>query len=77
MNSSATEDPQAFIFSPMGSWPAGIGLGLIVCRIKMVGQEQTKIAQTGTKESKDLATGQGRRNSDYSSCIWTFRRQTF
>src|SRR5688500_15723882 len=28
MKGSATEDPQAFIFSTMGSWPAGIGLGL-------------------------------------------------
>ncbi|HKO82744.1 MAG TPA: hypothetical protein VJU78_20200, partial [Chitinophagaceae bacterium] len=29
MDSSATEDPQAFIFSTIGSWPAGILLGLL------------------------------------------------
>lgn len=29
MDSSVTDDPQAFIFSPRGSWPAGIGLGLL------------------------------------------------
>lgn len=28
MDSSATEDPQAFIFSTLGNWPLGIGLGL-------------------------------------------------
>jgi prolipoprotein diacylglyceryl transferase len=34
MDSSATEDPQAFIFSTMGSWPAGIGLGLLFAGLK-------------------------------------------
>ena len=29
MNSSVTEDPQSFIFPVPGSWPAGIGLGLL------------------------------------------------
>ena len=29
MDSAVTEDPQAFIFSGIGSWPAGIGLGLL------------------------------------------------
>jgi len=29
MSRAATEDPQAFIFSSLGSWPAGIGLGLL------------------------------------------------
>lgn len=28
MDNSATEDPQAFIFSTLGNWPLGIGLGL-------------------------------------------------
>lgn len=28
MDSSATQDPQAFIFSTLGNWPLGIGLGL-------------------------------------------------
>lgn len=31
---SATEDPQAFIFSTLGSWPAGIGLGLLFAGLK-------------------------------------------
>jgi phosphatidylglycerol---prolipoprotein diacylglyceryl transferase len=34
LDSSATEDPQAFIFSSMGSWPAGIGLGLLFAGLK-------------------------------------------
>jgi prolipoprotein diacylglyceryl transferase len=34
MKSSATEDPQAFIFSRLGSWPAGIGLGLLFAGLK-------------------------------------------
>lgn len=34
MDSSATEDPQAFIFSPIGSWPAGILLGLLFAGMK-------------------------------------------
>ena len=34
MDSSATEDPQAFIFSTIGSWPAGIGLGLLFAGLK-------------------------------------------
>ena len=34
MNSSATDDPQAFIFSARGSWAAGIGLGVLFAWIK-------------------------------------------
>jgi prolipoprotein diacylglyceryl transferase len=34
MDSSATEDPQAFIFSPIGSWPAGLLLGLLFAGMK-------------------------------------------
>jgi prolipoprotein diacylglyceryl transferase len=34
LSSSATQDPQTFIFSSMGSWPAGIGLGLIFAGLK-------------------------------------------
>ncbi len=34
LNSEATEDPQAFIFSTMGNWPLGIGLGLIFIAMK-------------------------------------------
>lgn len=34
MDKSATDDPQAFIFSTLGSWPAGIGLGLLFAGLK-------------------------------------------
>ncbi len=34
MDNSATEDPQTFIFSLIGSWPAGIGLGLLFAGLK-------------------------------------------
>ena len=34
LSSSATQDPQTFIFSGMGSWPAGIGLGLLFAGLK-------------------------------------------
>jgi phosphatidylglycerol---prolipoprotein diacylglyceryl transferase len=34
LSSSATQDPQTFIFSSMGNWPAGIGLGLVFAGLK-------------------------------------------
>ena len=34
MNKSVTDDPQAFIFSDRGSWPAGIVLGLLFAGLK-------------------------------------------
>ncbi|HEU5167044.1 MAG TPA: prolipoprotein diacylglyceryl transferase [Chitinophagaceae bacterium] len=34
MNKSVTDDPQAFIFSDRGSWPAGIILGLLFAALK-------------------------------------------
>ncbi len=34
MSSDATQDPQTFIFSGMGSWPLGIGLGLLFAGLK-------------------------------------------
>lgn len=34
MNRSVTDDPQAFIFSDRGSWPAGIVLGLLFAGLK-------------------------------------------
>ena len=34
LSSEATQDPQAFIFSGMGSWPLGIGLGLVFAGLK-------------------------------------------
>jgi prolipoprotein diacylglyceryltransferase len=43
MNSSATDDPQAFIFSRLGSWPAGIGLGLLFAGIKWWEKNKQKL----------------------------------
>jgi phosphatidylglycerol:prolipoprotein diacylglycerol transferase len=43
MDSSATEDPQAFIFSPIGSWPAGIGLGLLFAFLKWYEKNKQKL----------------------------------
>jgi prolipoprotein diacylglyceryl transferase len=34
LGSEATEDPQAFIFSGAGSWPLGIGLGVLFAGLK-------------------------------------------
>ena len=34
LSSAATQDPQTFIFSGMGSWPAGIALGLLFAGLK-------------------------------------------
>ncbi|TAL41726.1 MAG: diacylglyceryl transferase, partial [Chitinophagaceae bacterium] len=34
LNKAATDDPQAFIFSTRGSWPAGIILGLLFAGLK-------------------------------------------
>lgn len=45
LDSSATEDPQAFIFSGMGSWPAGIGLGLLFAGLKWWEKNKQKLAK--------------------------------
>ena len=45
MNNSATEDPQAFIFSTLGSWPAGIGLGLLFAGLKWWEKNKRKLAK--------------------------------
>ncbi|MBC7948333.1 MAG: diacylglyceryl transferase, partial [Chitinophagaceae bacterium] len=42
MDGSATEDPQAFIFSTIGSWPAGIGLGLFFAFLKWYDKNKQK-----------------------------------
>lgn len=34
LSSEATQDPQTFIFSGMGNWPLGIGLGLLFAGLK-------------------------------------------
>jgi len=43
MDSSATEDPQAFIFSRIGSWPAGILLGLLFAGLKWYEKNKQKL----------------------------------
>ena len=43
LNSAATEDPQAFIFSTLGSWPAGIGLGLLFGGLKWYEKNKTRL----------------------------------
>ena len=45
LDSSATEDPQAFIFSGLGSWPAGIGLGLLFAGMKWWEKNKQKLAK--------------------------------
>lgn len=45
MDNSATEDPQAFIFSTLGSWPAGIGLGLLFAGLKWWDKNKQKLAK--------------------------------
>jgi len=34
LSSDATQDPQTFIFSTMGNWPLGIGMGLLFAGLK-------------------------------------------
>ncbi len=43
LDSSATEDPQAFIFSSLGSWPAGIALGLLFAGLKWWEKNKQKL----------------------------------
>ncbi|RYY55627.1 MAG: prolipoprotein diacylglyceryl transferase [Chitinophagaceae bacterium] len=43
MDSSATEDPQAFIFSTIGSWPAGILVGLVFAGLKWYEKNKQKL----------------------------------
>jgi hypothetical protein len=45
MSNSATEDPQQFIFSTIGSWPAGIGLGLLFAGLKWWDKHKQKLAK--------------------------------
>ncbi len=45
MRGSATEDPQAFIFSTLGSWPAGIVLGLLFAGMKWWDKNKKKLAK--------------------------------
>lgn len=43
MDNSATEDPQQFIFSSIGSWPAGIILGLLFAGLKWYEKNKQKL----------------------------------
>jgi len=43
MDSSVTNDPQSFIFSGLGSWPAGIVLGLLFAGIKWWEKHKQKL----------------------------------
>jgi len=43
MNKSATDDPQAFIFSTIGNWPAGILLGLFFAGFKWWEKNKQKL----------------------------------
>lgn len=45
MDSSATEDPQAFIFSSLGSWPAGIALGVLFAGLKWWDKNKQKLTK--------------------------------
>jgi phosphatidylglycerol:prolipoprotein diacylglycerol transferase len=45
MDSTATEDPQAFIFSTRGSWVAGIGLGLLFAGLKWWDKNKEKLVR--------------------------------
>ncbi len=42
---AATDDPQAFIFSSMGSWPAGIAVGLLFAGLKWWEKNKRKLAK--------------------------------
>ncbi len=45
LSSSATQDPQTFIFSSMGSWPAGIVLGLLFAGLKWWDKKKQQLAK--------------------------------
>jgi phosphatidylglycerol---prolipoprotein diacylglyceryl transferase len=45
LSSSATQDPQTFIFSSMGSWPAGIALGLLFAGLKWWDKKKQQLAK--------------------------------
>lgn len=45
LSSEATQDPQAYIFSGMGSWPAGIIVGLLFAGLKWWEKRKTQLAR--------------------------------
>ncbi|MBD0375831.1 MAG: prolipoprotein diacylglyceryl transferase [Flavisolibacter sp.] len=44
-SSEATQDPQTFIFSTMGNWPLGIGLGLLFAGLKWWEKRKQQLAK--------------------------------
>lgn len=44
-SSPATQDPQTFIFSTMGNWPMGIGLGLLFAYLKWREKKKHQLAK--------------------------------
>lgn len=45
MDNAATEDPQEFIFSSIGSWPLGIALGLLFAGLKWWDRNKQKLSK--------------------------------
>jgi len=45
MNNAATQDPQAFIFSTLGNWPAGILTGVLFAGLKWWDKNKRKLAK--------------------------------
>ncbi len=45
LGDAASDDPQAFIFSTLGSWPAGIGLGLLFAGLKWREKNKQKLTK--------------------------------
>ncbi|HEY0059691.1 MAG TPA: prolipoprotein diacylglyceryl transferase family protein [Flavisolibacter sp.] len=50
LDSSNTQDPQAFIFSGMGSWPLGLGLGLLFAGLKWWDKRKRQLAKPETRK---------------------------
>lgn len=49
MDNSATNDPQAFIFSGLGSWPLGLGIGLLFAFLKWREKNKQKLEKPETR----------------------------
>jgi phosphatidylglycerol:prolipoprotein diacylglycerol transferase len=45
LSSEHTQDPQAFIFSTMGNWPLGLGLGALLAFLKWREKKKTQLAK--------------------------------
>ncbi len=49
MDNSATNDPQAFIFSSLGSWPLGLGVGALFAFLKWREKSKQKLEKPETR----------------------------